>query len=118
MQYIKLDQVIAQILPGDRSVGGDQEEKLCVLDVGCNEGDLTLAVGHRISEQTSLLPSQIQMLGVDLDGELIHRAKQKSSPLDIDFQHLDFLNASYMEEYLASHQLGEKDACHEAGKEN
>jgi 2-polyprenyl-3-methyl-5-hydroxy-6-metoxy-1,4-benzoquinol methylase len=49
--------------------------ELSYLDIGCNEGDLTIAVAHHLA--TSMHGIPVRALGVDLDTLLIDRASHK-----------------------------------------
>jgi len=75
----------------------------CVLDIGCNSGDLTYELYEKLR---SNLSGKVAMLGVDLDPLLVERAANKFSQADkLEFRHLDILGASVtpqLEKYLAS----------------
>jgi len=80
-----------------------ENDPTCVLDIGCNSGDLT----HQFYEKlSSNLNQKVVMLGVDLDPLLVERAANKFSQTDkLEFRHLDILEANLtpqLEEYLAS----------------
>ena len=48
-----------------------------VLDIGCNEGDLTIDIYNRIRSEVST-DIDINVIGIDIDPTLIDRAKQKA----------------------------------------
>lgn len=50
------------------------------LDVGCNEGDLTMGVAHALQVK---LETTVDVTGVDIDGVLIDRANQKYNRQDV-----------------------------------
>lgn len=88
-----------------------QPRKFTLLDVGCNEGNLTAEIYERaISE----LPAHVEcfMLGVDLDDALIDRAIQKNKHgLGISFQTVDIMSVdsgsgiSIISDFCASRDL-------------
>ena len=79
-------------------------EKLFLLDIGCNEGDLTIEIFNLASEYLKG-KCEIFMLGVDLDTELIDKAKEKSKHFypSIQFESLDIMNSEQdsIEQYLS-----------------
>ena len=50
-----------------------------ILDVGCNEGDLTLAMVLMAREQLEGHNVEVEGVGIDIDAELIDRATRKAS---------------------------------------
>jgi len=54
------------------------KRKLLYCDLGCNEGDLTLALGNAIMAETCDPMISLYCLGLDIDTELIKRAKSKN----------------------------------------
>jgi SAM-dependent methyltransferase len=69
------------LLPDDFSEillpkGGPLEHNLIVMDIGCNAGDLTIALYTLLREKVPESMA-IHMIGVDIDGVLIGRAKSK-----------------------------------------
>jgi SAM-dependent methyltransferase len=62
-----------------------------ILDVGCNEGDLSLEIYSRAKLELPI-NVQIYMIGIDIDVELITKAKSKV----IDIEHCIFLQADVM----------------------
>ena len=69
-----------------------QPAAFSLLDVGCNEGNLTLELYNRA---VSELPAHVHCfaLGVDLDPILIDRATQKTSDIpQISFQTVDIMS--------------------------
>lgn len=55
-----------------------KRNELLYCDLGCNEGDLTLALGNTIMAKTSNPMLSLHCLGLDIDKELIKRAKFKN----------------------------------------
>ena len=81
-------------------------EKITLLDVGCNEGDVTMAIFDQLS---SVLPiDSINFLGIDIDQELINRANAKSTNLPIEFICSDFMNSTASTDYLAKKKSGKQ----------
>lgn len=64
-----------------------------ILDVGCNEGDLTLAIFERARLE---IPAEVRILccGVDIDEVLIHRSRVKSE--SAGHNDLQFLTCNVM----------------------
>lgn len=105
LQYIPIEEVIDDIF----SKGN---EKMSVLDVGCNEGDISNALKQRIIRKNLFSADHIYMLGIDLDCHLIERAKEKTK--DIQFvcgnimdsvSPLEFLQANNFEYFDISFVL-------------
>nr|XP_022914309.1 probable RNA methyltransferase CG11342 [Onthophagus taurus] len=84
------------LLPSDAWKSFD--EMVC-LDVGCNAGDLTIALHKYFTE----LHKTIKILGVDLDPILIKRAQVNNKNENITFTHLDFTNDSERIEILKNY---------------
>ncbi|ERL89148.1 probable RNA methyltransferase CG11342 [Dendroctonus ponderosae] len=61
----------------------------CALDVGCNSGDLTVALKDFL---TNVVDTPISILGVDVDPVLIRRACEKQSPRNLTFKCLDIMS--------------------------
>ncbi|KAM4741125.1 pre-miRNA 5'-monophosphate methyltransferase [Anableps anableps] len=84
--------------------GGD--EPTLILDVGCNSGDLSVAVyKHLVQEPERSERSTVHLLGFDLDETLIERAEQ-TNPLhdNISFIRLDITEeTTRLQEYLSQH---------------
>lgn len=64
-----------------------------VLDVGCNEGNLTIEMLRICREQ---LPSTVSVVavGIDIDRELIERAKSKNSDPNLQFYTVNCMDPS------------------------
>ena len=92
LQYINIKDVLRAIAP-------KEGEQMSILDVGCNEGDLTIAVSQLLLDQATISPQNLHILGIDLDHQLIERAKQKSD--FIDFQHDNFMVSPIPDDFLA-----------------
>lgn len=63
-----------------------------ILDIGCNEGDLTIALQTFVKE---VLPTTVtvKVIGIDIDSELIELANQKYKDcVNSNFYTLDFMN--------------------------
>eukprot|EP00055_Hartaetosiga_balthica_P012602 m.61753 g.61753 ORF g.61753 m.61753 type:complete len:325 (-) comp8004_c0_seq3:574-1548(-) len=59
----------------------DKDRVICLLDIGCNRGDLTIALAKRIHELTG---HPVVAEGWDIDKALIMEAKQQFGPLSGD----------------------------------
>jgi SAM-dependent methyltransferase len=68
-----------------------------LLDIGCNEGDLSIEVYHRVQNE---LPEYvgIYLLGIDIDQVLIEKAKEKHR--SDDYKHCTFIMADVMKDTL------------------
>ncbi|XP_016381044.1 pre-miRNA 5'-monophosphate methyltransferase-like [Sinocyclocheilus rhinocerous] len=91
-----------------RSVSG---ERVLMLDVGCNSGDLSVALyKHLLQEEASgcdFPKRKLYLLGFDLDQDLIHRAQNSNPfPQNIQFIPLDITDdaksQAVLESYLGS----------------
>ena len=71
-------------------------KELFLLDVGCNEGDLSIAIYfHAQSELTGASRDcKVKMIGTDIDDTLIDRAIEKSKHIEADVL---FLAMDYMD---------------------
>ncbi|KAJ7999410.1 hypothetical protein DPEC_G00194130 [Dallia pectoralis] len=92
----------------------DSSETILMLDVGCNSGDLTVALYRHLQQRA---PSEdpikpphtdLHLMGIDLDEALIHRAQQTNPfPQMISFIPLDITEDSslqtQLEVYLSQH---------------
>ena len=77
-----------------------------ILDIGCNEGDLTLELLSLV--QNELKDVKCFVLGVDLDKFLIDRANAKSPCNDtVQFKMVDVMgnDLEAIDEYLSSHSI-------------
>jgi SAM-dependent methyltransferase len=86
-----------------RSLG--QPTRLLLLDVGCNEGNLSIQLQRLASTDLQEHSCQVQLLGVDIDPELIERARAKSDDASIQFLVADVMSSSgraALREYLDS----------------
>ena len=74
----------------------DRPERLLILDVGCNEGDLSLAMYKMACGELSGEKCTVKLLGVDIDEMLIERASKKCHELeqDVVFLAMDFMTHS------------------------
>lgn len=77
-----------------------------LLDIGCNEGNLTIELYNLIKLQ---LPSYIQcmIIGIDLDNNLINKAKEKYSSFsnEIIFLTLDCMIPHAIENIMKEHNI-------------
>ncbi|KAJ8358904.1 hypothetical protein SKAU_G00154290 [Synaphobranchus kaupii] len=83
----------------------ESSETILVLDVGCNSGDLSLALYKHLQGHHSQT-GELRLLGVDLDEDLILRAEQSNpfreniSFIPLDITH-DLDSRTQLESYLA-----------------
>lgn len=83
----------------------NRANQVLILDVGCNEGTLSLELLQRVkSELTSSV--QVHLLGIDLDEKLIERARNKcQNNISIAFEACDIMSDSadtFLQSYLTS----------------
>lgn len=86
-----------------RSLG--QPAHLLLLDVGCNEGNLSIELHMLASTALQEHSCQVKLLGVDIDPELIERARAKSNNTSLQFLVADVMSSSgrgVLREYLDS----------------
>ncbi|XP_014023670.1 pre-miRNA 5'-monophosphate methyltransferase [Salmo salar] len=106
--------LIPTTLIQDLGYGIDSSETILMLDVGCNSGDLTVALYRHLqprvlSEDSTTPPdSDLQLLGFDLDETLILRAQQTNPfPQNISFIPLDITedaaSQTQLQDYLRQH---------------
>ncbi|KAM4583444.1 pre-miRNA 5'-monophosphate methyltransferase [Fundulus diaphanus] len=91
------------------------EEPTLILDVGCNSGELSVAVYKHLVRQPEEKPqrSTVHLLGFDLDEALIERA-QRTNPLrsNISFIQLDITeDAEQLQGYLRRHGCSHFHLC-------
>ncbi|XP_048878807.1 pre-miRNA 5'-monophosphate methyltransferase [Brienomyrus brachyistius] len=99
--------LIPRTLLRDIGYSSETTENITVLDVGCNSGDLTVALYRHLQGQESsgrTAEGWVHLLGCDLDKGLILRAEQ-SNPLpdSISFIHLDVTNDQHSRTQLGSY---------------
>jgi len=90
------DSLISQLSSEETS----QRSPVCVLDIGCNAGDLSHQLHERLSSHLNVV-----MLGIDLDPKLVERANKFSLSNTLEFKHLDILDCGVtkqLDEYLSS----------------
>ena len=68
-----------------------------ILDVGCNEGDLTIMLLEIARVEISCSEVCIEVYGMDIDIELIERAKKKCDNLKIDNAKIKFIGGDFMD---------------------
>ena len=83
-------------------------DSLILLDVGCNEGDLSFAMYCLARTALSGENCVVKLLGVDIDGMLVERATKKfSKEGDVTFMAMDYMNSEIsdgiLKQYLAGH---------------
>jgi SAM-dependent methyltransferase len=87
---------------------GNAEKNFHYVDVGCNEGDLTLEVAKAILDQLKgKLQTKVTVKGIDLDPVLIQRAQEKwqqNESADAAIQ------ASFQEDDILSTEISETEA--------
>ena len=62
----------------------ENDDIIYYCDLGCNEGDLTMAMASSISKAVHNNEQVVRCLGLDIDAELIQRARNKFSRKEID----------------------------------
>lgn len=101
--------LIPEALLENIGFGSDSSERVLMLDVGCNSGDLSVALyKHLLHEDASGSVSpkrELHLLGFDLDPDLILRAQNSNPfPQNIQFIPLDITDAresrAALESYL------------------
>jgi len=74
----------------------DSDSPICILDIGCNAGDLTAALYESLSKNSG---EQIRMLGVDLDDKLVDRAVTNFTIKDkLEFQPIDIMSETFKDD--------------------
>ena len=96
LQFIRFDEVVDRIFL-------NSQQSWSILDVVCNEGDLTIAVYDKLQARNTE-NTIINFLAVDMDNELIQRAKIKSSNITFEFE--DYLQSDLPSKYLKEHTIG------------
>ena len=83
-----------------------EPETFSILDIGCNEGNLTIELHDRAVTE---LPSHVRciVLGVDLDDILIERAIKKAESMDS----VSFCTVDIMKDDLGSGVILVRDFC-------
>ncbi|KAL4655703.1 pre-miRNA 5'-monophosphate methyltransferase [Arapaima gigas] len=102
--------LIPRTLLQDIGYGAERGEAVLLLDVGCNSGDLTLALYRHLQVDQSCgegAHSRLHVLGCDLDEDLVFRAVQSNPfPENIAFIPLDITQDSTfrtrLQEYLST----------------
>ncbi|XP_015906366.2 pre-miRNA 5'-monophosphate methyltransferase [Parasteatoda tepidariorum] len=101
-----------QALPSDlpSNIKVDHEPIVC-LDIGCNSGDLTVALYSHLA--TSYPNRQIYMLGIDIDNVLITRCNESNkNEANITYEQIDIMNENALQKlksYLELHKKSEFD---------
>jgi tRNA1(Val) A37 N6-methylase TrmN6 len=83
-------------------------DNINIMDIGCNEGNLTLAVEQIL--HCSLPSKTIHFLAIDIDHELIKRANNKKTETNSQIQFFsdDVVKSNIPNEFLQSHGAGKK----------
>ncbi|CAJ1050306.1 LOW QUALITY PROTEIN: pre-miRNA 5'-monophosphate methyltransferase [Xyrichtys novacula] len=95
----------------------DGQRDTLILDVGCNSGDLSVALyKHLVPEPVCTEESQkgkVHLLGFDLDEQLIQRAQQANPlPNNISFIPLDVTqDTQQLQDYLKQHSSSHFHLC-------
>ncbi|XP_074530996.1 pre-miRNA 5'-monophosphate methyltransferase [Halichoeres trimaculatus] len=78
----------------------DGQRETLILDVGCNSGDLSVALYRHLVQESE--KSKVHLLGFDLDEKLIQRAQQANPlPNNISFIPLDITqDTQQLQDYL------------------
>ena len=80
---------------------------LFLLDVGCNEGDLSIALYHHVKRELGT-STTVRILGTDIDTTLVNRAVEKSKDIAAD---VSFIAMDYMEEQTSKYKLMNTFGC-------
>lgn len=81
-----------------------------MLDVGCNEGNLSLQVYHQVNEILTSYGVKCTMFGIDIDDELIDRANAKAKDQllesNVHFQAINIMDTDCdkIESHMRNHQ--------------
>ncbi|XP_060516705.1 probable RNA methyltransferase CG11342 [Cylas formicarius] len=67
-----------------------REQSCCILDIGCNAGDLTIELYKHISESVGV--KNVNILGIDIDPVLIQRACEQNKFPNIQFTCVDIMH--------------------------
>ncbi|KAL0977922.1 hypothetical protein UPYG_G00163270 [Umbra pygmaea] len=115
-QYAQENRIsrIPTTLIQDLGYGKESSETILILDVGCNSGDLSVALYRHlqqraVSENTTQTPHvDLHLIGFDLDEALIIRAQQTNPfPENISFIPLDITEdtprQTQLQDYLSRH---------------
>lgn len=89
------------------------QEPTLILDVGCNSGELSVALYKHLVQDQESDRGKVHLLGFDLDETLIERAQQ-SNPLQssISFIHLDITkDTDQLQGYLEQHGCSRFHLC-------
>uniref|UniRef100_A0A034WMW8 RNA methyltransferase n=1 Tax=Bactrocera dorsalis TaxID=27457 RepID=A0A034WMW8_BACDO len=97
-----------KLLPRDVWIGTESPqtgEAYLVLDIGCNAGNLTQLLYTFLNECVGTPHDRnIQILGVDIDSDLVKRAKTGNEfPSNVSYEHLDVMDSNEsrkIDEYL------------------
>lgn len=77
IQHPNIDNSNPTLIANEKK-GEGKRRVLTYCDLGCNEGDLTLAMANELHKRSSL---NVRSFGIDIDAELIRRANEKSKIL-------------------------------------
>lgn len=112
--------LIPTTLLKDLGYGNGSPESITVLDVGCNSGELSVALYRHLQKtpysKDTNTEVNLHLLGFDLDKSLIRRAQQTNPlPQSISFIPLDITkdtsSRSQLEDYLIQHGCSRFHLC-------
>ncbi|KAM8914362.1 pre-miRNA 5'-monophosphate methyltransferase [Spinachia spinachia] len=98
-------------------VHGDAQQRSLILDVGCNSGELSVAVYKHLVREPACREEagerEVHLLGFDLDQVLIQRAQQNNPlPANVSFVLLDATeDTRLLQEHLARHGCSRFHLC-------
>ena len=106
------DQINKQKLNFDDD--NDDDKSICILDCGCNRGDIGYEIAKKIKEQEP--NKKVYLLGVDLDNELIEEAKKRTGEMNdenfvIEYQTVNIMSSEFyttINNYFERHKLKPK----------
>ncbi|KAF7658056.1 hypothetical protein LDENG_00018100 [Lucifuga dentata] len=102
-----------------QDLGYSNTENTLILDVGCNSGELSIALYQHLVQKIQCdkedikLGKALHLLGFDLDESLIQRAQQNNTlPSRVSFIHLDITADTYqLQDYLSQHGCSHFHLC-------
>lgn len=99
--FNKVEERLKLLPKGVWKTGTPEGESYIVLDVGCNSGNLTQQLKTFFETETD---RNVIVLGIDMDPNLIHRAKEDNTDSNITFQTVNIMeDSNCIQEFLKSH---------------